>query len=140
MALMREERLLERIRAWRKEPGRRTRQDSKRAVGSVLGHLQRILNTRQGNVPIGADYGVPDFTDLVQAYPDGVRDFERSIRQTIQKYEPRLKAVRVHFVALTEDVLTIRFQITGRLVIEGHKEPVLFESVVGPDGKINIKR
>ena len=38
---MREERLLERIRAWRKEPGRRTGQDSKRAVGSVLGHLQR---------------------------------------------------------------------------------------------------
>jgi len=137
---MREDRLLERIRAWQEEPGKRTRKDPKRVVDSVLNHLQRILNTRQGSVPIGEDYGVPDFTDLVSAYPDGVRDFERSIRQTIQKYEPRLKAVRVHFVPLEEDVLSLGFQITGRLATEDHKESIVFQSVVGSGGKITVRR
>ncbi len=137
---MREERLLERIRAWQAEPGRRTRGDSRRAIDSVLGHLQRILNTRQGSVPIGEDYGVPDFTDLVQVYPDGVRDFEKSIRQTIQKYEPRLKSVRVYFLPPDEDVLSVRFQITGKLATEDHKDPVRFESEMGSDGKVSIKR
>lgn len=137
---MREDRLLQRIRAWQEEPKRRERQDPKRVLDSVLNHIQRILNTRQGNVPIGSDYGVPDFTDLVQVYPDGVRDFERSIKQTIQKYEPRLTGVRVRFVPPGEDVLSLRFQIKGRLAVEGHKDPVSFESTIGSDGKIIVKR
>jgi len=91
-------------------------------------------------VPIGEDYGVPDFTDLVQVYPDGVRDFERSIKQTIQKYEPRLSAVRVRFMAPDDNVLSVRFQITARLEIGENKEAVQFESMVAPDGKISIRR
>jgi type VI secretion system protein len=137
---MREDRLLERIRAWQKEPRKRAREDPKRVVDSVLNHLQRILNTRQGSVPIGEDYGVPDFTDLAMVYPGGVRDFERSITQTIQKYEPRLKAVRVRFVPPEEDLLSVRFQISGRLATEDHNEPVMFQSIVGSNGKISIRR
>jgi type VI secretion system protein len=137
---MREDRLLERIRAWQKEPRKRAREDPKRVVDSVLNHLQRILNTRHGSVPIGEDYGVPDFTDLAMVYPGGVRDFERSITQTIQKYEPRLKAVRVRFVPPEEDLLSVRFQISGRLATEDHNEPVIFQSVVGSNGKISIRR
>jgi type VI secretion system protein len=133
---MREDRLLERIRAWQKEPRKRAREDPKRVVDSVLNHLQRILNTRQGSVPIGEDYG----TDLAMVYPGGVRDFERSITQTIQKYEPRLKAVRVRFVPPEEDLLSVRFQISGRLATEDHNEPVIFQSVVGSNGKISIRR
>lgn len=137
---MREDRLLNRIRAWHDEPHRREKDDPRRILESVLNHLQRILNTRQGNVPIGPDYGVPDFTDLIQVYPEGVRDFEKSIRQTIQKYEPRLTGVRVRFIPPGEDVLSLRFQIKGRLAVEGSKDPVSFESTVGSDGKINVRR
>lgn len=116
------------------------RHDSKRAVDSVLGHLQRILNTRQGSVPIGEDYGVPDFTDFAQVYPDGIRDLERGIRQTIQKYEPRLTAVRVRFVPSEEDILSVRFQISGKLITEDKQEPVKFESMINSEGKISIRR
>ena len=135
---MREYRLLKRISAWEKEPHRRSREDPKRTIGSVLDHLKQILNTRQGSVPIGEDYGVPDFTELLHAYPDSVRDFERSIRQTIQKYEPRLNGVRVRLIPQDEDILSLRFQIMAKLVTEDHKEPVIFESVVDSDGKISI--
>lgn len=135
---MREDRLLKRISAWEKEPHRRSIEDPKRTLDSVLDHLQQILNTRQGSVPIGEDYGVPDFTELLHAYPDSVRDFERSIRQTIQKYEPRLNGIRVRLIPQDEDFLSLRFQIMAKLVTEDHKEPVLFESVVDSDGKISI--
>jgi type VI secretion system protein len=137
---MREERLLERIRSWEQDPARRSRQDSKRTLESVVKHLQRILNTRQGSVPIAEDYGVPDFTDALRNYPESVREAERSIRQMIQKYEPRLKAIRVHFLPPDEEVLTLRFQISAQLATDHEKIPVQFESHVGTDGKIEVKQ
>ena len=135
---MREERLLKRISAWEREPHRRSSVDPKRIIDSVLDHLQQLLNTRQGSVSIGEDYGVPDFTELLHAYPDSVRDFERSIRQTIQKYEPRLDGIRVRLIPQDEELLSLRFQIMAKLVTEDYKEPVFFESVVDSDGKISI--
>jgi type VI secretion system protein len=135
---MREERLLERISTWKREPGRREREDVRRISDSILYHLQRILNTRRGNVPISEEYGIPDFTELLYSYPESVRDIETSIRQTIQKYEPRLKAVRVNFIPPEEDVLSLRFQIIAQLATDQDKVPVLFETVVDSDGKIKV--
>ena len=137
---MREERLLERIRAWQKEPRRRARKESKRVIDSVLSHLQRILNTRHGSVPIAGDFGLPDLTELHQNHLESLKAFERAIRQTIQKYEPRLKAIRVRFVPDEEDPFSLRFQIIAKLATEDYKDPVRFESVVGSDGRISIGR
>lgn len=114
--------------------------DPKRVIDSVLKHLQRILNTRQGNVPIGEDYGLPDFTYFLRAYPDFIREIERSIRETIQKYEPRLKAIQVNSIPNDEDVLSLRFQIIARLATDEDKGSVLFESILGSDGKMSVKR
>lgn len=136
---MREERLLERIPSWEREPHRREKEDPKRIIDSVLKHLQRILNTRRGSVPIAEDYGVPDFSDFLGAYPDSLRDFEKSIRQTIQKYEPRLTGVRVRLVPQDEDLLSLRFEVVANLATEGEKVPVFFESTVDADGKISIR-
>jgi type VI secretion system protein len=136
---MREERLLERIRSWEKTPDRRAREDPAKIVDSVLGHLRRILNTRRGNVLISEDYGIPDFTDLLRSYPESVRDIERSIRQIIQDYEPRLKSIRVSFIPQDEDLFAVSFHITARLATEDERVPVMFESYVGTDGRVNIK-
>jgi type VI secretion system protein len=56
----------------------------------------------------------------------------------IQKYEPRLTAVRVTFVPQEEDRLSLRFQIIGKLLTES-KTQVYIETVVDSDGKIEIK-
>ncbi|OGP97592.1 MAG: type VI secretion protein [Deltaproteobacteria bacterium RBG_19FT_COMBO_52_11] len=135
---MREERLLERIQTWEREPARRGKEDPRRIVDSVLRHLQRILNTKQGNVPIAEDYGVPDFSDFLNALPGSVREIEKTIRQAIQKYEPRLSAVRVSFIPQEEDPLSLRFQIFARLAAEA-KTQVFFETVLDSDGKIDIR-
>ena len=135
---MREERLTERIRSWNRAPERRGGPDPKRMVASIVRHLERILNTRWGSAQIAADYGIPDFTALRSGLPDAIRDLERAIRDTIQKYEPRLEAVRVRFIPQEETILTVSFQIVARLVLEGEKNPVTFQSVMDSDGKVTI--
>jgi len=136
---MREERLIERIRLGEKEPVRRATQDPKKVMASVLRHLQKILNTRQGGVPIADDYGVPDFTDFMRVSPDALREVEKSIRNTIQKYEPRLNNVRVKFIPQEDDILSLSFQIVAKLLVENKKTPIVFESLMGYDGKIRIR-
>jgi type VI secretion system protein len=136
---LREHRLLDRIRLLNKNPSRRITEDPKEMLRSIQDHLQRILNTRQGSAPIAQDFGVPDFTDFMSAFPDSQRSIEHSLRQTIQKYEPRLEGVRVSFSPKEEDPLSVSFQIRARLVLKEHKEPVSFESEVDTGGHIRVK-
>ena len=136
---MREERLIERIRLREKQPDRSTTEDPKKIIASVLSHLQKVLNTRQGSAQIAEDFGMPDLTDYLRGYPASLREVEKSLRQTITKYEPRLKSLRVRFVPQDEDPLALNFQISARLATGGTEEPVSFESQVGSDGKINIR-
>jgi len=137
--IMREERLTERIRSWKQAPDRRGGRDPKRMIDSIIRHLERILNTRQGSVPIADDYGIPDFTDLSSGFSDALRDLERTIRNTIQKYEPRLKSVRVKLIPQEENTLAVSFQIVGQLILEEEKNPITFQSVMDSDGKFTIK-
>ena len=136
---MREHRLLDRIRLVDKNPRRRISEEPAQMIRSIQEHLQRILNTRQGNAPIAEDYGVPDFTNFMGSFSDSQRSMERQVRQTIQKYEPRLEGVRVGFFPREDDPLTISFQITARLVLKNHKDPVSFESQVDSSGHVRIK-
>jgi len=136
---MREERLIQRIRTWKKTPDRRDGQDPKRLIDSIVRHLERILNTRRGSVGVAFDYGIPDLTDFRSGFPDSVRDLEMTIRDTIEKFEPRLKSVRVKFVPQDEDMLKVTFQIVAQLALEDEKTPVMFESMMGSDGKVTIR-
>ncbi len=137
---MQEQRLLERIQAWEKDPTRRAKMDSRIMVDSVLGHLQRILNTRRGSVQIADDYGMPDFTGLMRDLSESLREIEKAVRHTIQKYEPRLTNVRINFIPHEDDLLALSFQITARLLTEDDRVPILFETRVASDGKISVKR
>jgi type VI secretion system protein len=137
---MREARLLERIRLRERNPHRREDEDTGRVIDSVLDHLTRILNTRRGNVPIAEDYGIPDYTEFLQNFPESLRDFETEIEQTITQYEPRLETVRVNFAPQDENVFAIKFQISARLVRMAGGSPILLESQFDTGGKISIKR
>ena len=135
---MGEERLLERIRTWKNEPQRRSRGEARRQIDSIVAHLQRILNTRQGNVPIARDYGVPDLTDFMLSYPESVTEIEKSLRQAIEEYEPRLRSVHVSFIHQEDDLLCLRFQIVAQLSPESGRN-VLIETIVDSDGKVSLK-
>ncbi len=136
---MREERLTERIRLWEKSPEQRGKPDPKRMIDSIIRHLERILNTRWGSAQIADDFGVPDFSDMRSGFPDALRDLEHLIRNTIMKYEPRLQSVKVKFLQHDENMLALSFQIIGKLVLEGEKTPVIFESMMDQEGKVTIR-
>lgn len=134
---MHEKRLLERIRDYEEDQTRHWETDPATLRDSVLGYLRRILNTKRGSALIAEDFGMPDFTDLPSSFAvDIVRDLQDDIGRMIQKFEPRLKDVRVDFVHQTDDVLSLRFQIHGRFDTESLKTPVVFETVVQSDGKV----
>ncbi len=135
---MYEERLLERIGNLEAQPGRRQGTEASRAVGSIIHHLQRMLNTRQGSVPIAEDYGVPDMTNFPSQDLAGAgKDIAGAIRDFIRTYEPRLDKVRITFERRDENLLSLRFRLEGILVRE-NKMPVLIETVVDADGKVNV--
>lgn len=136
---MREYRLLERVRSMALNPDRRGSADPSVMLASVLHHVQKILNTKQGAVPIAPDYGVPDFTDIAGSYAsDSIQMMEESITKVIAKYEPRLQDPHLEFEENQDDVLALKFRIRGTLAVEGQDYPVIFESVVQSDGKITI--
>jgi type VI secretion system protein len=135
---MGELRLTERLSVLERDPMRRERTDQRRLQNSILTHLGCMLNTRQGAVPIAPDYGVPDFLDFLQRYPESVREIESSIQRAVELYEPRLSGVRVAFVPQEDDVLALRFQIQARLREETGAQ-VTFETVVETDGRISIR-
>ena len=136
---MREDRLLERIRKRATRPERSMTEDPKKIIDSVIRHLQKVLNTRQGWVPIAADYGMPDFNAVLQSDTGGPGEVEKLIRQTIQKYEPRLGGIRVRYVPLENAVLSLNFEIHARLEHGDTEYPVVLESQLGQDGRITIR-
>lgn len=81
---------------------------------SIVAHLRALLNTRRGESVTAPDFGVADMTDLVLSMPEGGRALERSLRDVIQGYEPRLTHVRVRQVPSPRP-LQLRFQVSARL-------------------------
>ncbi|MFH1984869.1 MAG: type VI secretion system baseplate subunit TssE [Pseudomonadota bacterium] len=135
---MYEERLLERICNLEARAGERAGTDITRATRSIIMHLQRMLNTRQGGVPIDDDYGVPDLTN----YPgdnlvETGKNIAATIRDFITRYEPRLDKVRISFQTQDEDVLALRFRLEGDLLRE-NKTPIVLETLVDSTGKISV--
>lgn len=139
---MREERLLERLSSLEREPLRREGLDRARLIDSIVRHLGEILNTRQGSVPAAAGFGMPDFQESLQGYPQSVRELEAGIRRTIERYEPRLQSVQVVFLPQHDDTLRLHFQISASL--RGGEGPdaarVRMETVVGSGGRFSVTR
>ena len=135
---MPERRLLERIRD--PESGRRSSEvDTRLLLRSVLNNLQRILNTRQGNVPIQKDFGIPDFSDVVHTFPESILTMQQAIRKTINQYEPRLKNVRVKFVPQEEDIFTLHFEVIAQLDLGKDKSPVTIFTELSSDGTVKVR-
>lgn len=105
---------------------------------SVLRNLQRILNSRLGASMAQPDLGMPAPSDVAQAAPDAVVLVMKNLRACIEKYEPRLASVDIAHVEAADDVLSLRFQITGRLT--GPDGTTLsFDTLVGPSGRILLQ-
>ena len=135
---MQEERLLERLQSTEKNPDTRIEKDLTRKVNSIIRHLQNLLNTHQGSVLIADDYGIPD---IINTHGESITEMTRRIELTLQdvitKYEPRLAKVKVQLISQNDDVLSLRFKLEAVLITE-NSAPVVLETVVSTDGKVNV--
>jgi type VI secretion system protein len=105
---------------------------------SVLRNLQHILNTRLGDAPAQPDLGMPSPSEITQAAPDAINLVMRNLRACIEKYEPRLSSIDIAHVEAGDEILTLRFQVTARLIVTKDGTTISFDTVVNPGGHIRL--
>ncbi|MGE8186830.1 type VI secretion system baseplate subunit TssE [Pseudomonas sp. NPDC086278] len=136
---MKEKRLLERIVSLQGEVGRSRLTQSEALIQSIREHLQRILNTRQGSVPIDADFGVPDFTNLAGSFATGeTTQIIDSMTRMIARYEPRLKSPRIQVAEGAQEVLSLSFTLDGLVSIDDRDIPIHLATRVSSDGRVSL--
>jgi type VI secretion system protein len=129
--------LLERLADPDPEGRRTVREDPRRLVDSVMRHLQRMLNTRQGQALIQQEYGMPDITDCAEGSPEALDRARRAIKHSIEMFEPRLRRVKISHLPLGGD-LNLHFGISGQIVTEKEQIVVHFNTTVTPSGNAVI--
>ncbi len=136
---MRERRLIERISAWEQGARLTNQTETEALVRSVMEHLSRILNTRQGSVQLDSQFGVPDFTNMAFGLEGGsMRDMEEEIQRMVSRYEPRVRGPRVRMQRETSDVLSIRFTLEGVIEANDRDIPLRLSTTVNSDGRVTV--
>ncbi len=135
---MAERALLERLAASR--PGRpAVRSDGAASVESVMRNLRRLFNSREGCALTRPDLGLPDFGSLAQSFPNALQDVIKAIKYQIEQFEPRLRNVQVRHQVDAEDPRLIRFHIRAEFAGADDATPVLFDGVLGSDGRVDVR-
>lgn len=62
---------------------------------SVVSNLNRLFDTRRGAIGHLPDYGLPDMATVYRDAPGSGEDLRWAIKESVEKYEPRLRRVRV---------------------------------------------
>jgi type VI secretion system protein len=121
------------------DSGRRTAHlDRAALIGSVVGNLRQMLNTRRGHAPAQMDLGIPAPCEIVATCPDSIARLKRTIIEVVEKYEPRLSDVQVYFVQHENETLMLHYLINGRLVTDPDHEMISFETSFDGAGLIHV--
>ena len=117
-------RLLERLSALEDPAQVAGKSSDRRLRESVVRHLERLLNTRAGAVPIDHDYGLPDMSNIAGSFALGTTEsLSEAILRQVVRYEPRLKNPRMAVEQERRDVITLRFELRGQLASERADAP-----------------
>lgn len=110
---------------------------------SVRRDIENLLNTRWRcqSWPPDLDqldqslvnYGIPDFTGVVQNQGTFRQELRSIIESVLRKFEPRFKSVRVELIQNPDESdRVLRLRIDALLHVEPAPEPVVFESQLEP--------
>ena len=112
---------------------------------SVLAELSRLLNTRRPREPYlpqanVLDYGLPDWSTVGRHNAEEQARLLRTIQNTVQQYEPRLKNIRVEVVQNTQLQNTpLHRTVPGSIALRIHAKlrhdntPMSFRLSLQPD-------
>ena len=131
--------LLQRLRDPRVGEARSREEDLGRLRRSVLENLLQICNTSQGSTLANPDYGMPPMCEAVHSFPEALGKLERSLKQAVRKYEPRLTRVRVSSYHDPDDPLILRFDIKGRLMAGEESHPFSARTSIDGSGRVAVE-
>jgi type VI secretion system protein len=85
---------------------------------SIIDNLSRLFNTRRGSIAHVPDYGLPDISQVYRDLPYSIDGLRTAIKQVVEKYEPRLRRIRVEQQKDKEEEYEMRvsFIVTGELL------------------------
>jgi type VI secretion system protein len=104
----------------------------------VLQHLRAMCGTRRGSMRTRPDYGIPDVSEMVHAFPTAIAELASALEHTITTYEPRLRDVRIRHVPNDSSELMVRFEISATLVGPGRPVPVRYETRMDASREITV--
>lgn len=111
-------------------------------AGAVIRHLQQMLSTRHGSSLTCPDYGVPDVTEFMHDLTEAVALVQRSVKQSIQSYEPRLKNVQVRHLRIdnTNGQPSMVFEVTGHILLaDGRRQPIRIGTSLDDRGNVELQ-
>ena len=137
---MRNERsLLDRLDHDRPAASYTTKFDWNAMLDSVIGNVQNMLNTRLGSVKGLEEYGMPDFNDVVNQFPDAISRIRFAIRDFLETYEPRLHQVYVHYLPDPDQPLLMKFAVEATLRHQNQQSKVTFDTVLTGSGQATVQ-
>ena len=92
---------------------------------SIISNLNYLFNTRAGSLAHMPDYGLPDITEIYRDIPDSIVKLQGAIKHAAEKYEPRLRRVRVQHQKTDPYSMRLVFLVTGEL---HNRQKVHFET------------
>ncbi len=110
-------------------------------VDSILEHLRNILNSRHGSVMIADNYGMPDLTNFPgENLGASVKELERIMKSTVEKYEPRLTNVRISYDPESSSGFSLKFGLSAEIsaAYSEKRSPIFFETVITSDGFVKV--
>lgn len=130
--------LLERIEDPEPADMRHLAVDEEQVFDSIRRHLQRMLNSRRGTASATPRYGTTDLSGLLRSSTtlDTLRE---EMLESIACYEPRLLDVEISFTR-GEDLFSMVFDVSARVITSQGELPTVFRSVVGPGGEVRVTR
>lgn len=132
------DRLLKRISRWEESSEAGYEElDNNSLLESVRDDLEKIYNTRRGTVLIDEDFGLPDFSYMLNGYaaPDVGQILQQLILQA-KKYEPRLSGLQVKFVEQTRFPGKLQFQLNAKIRGRDQELPFIVNAMLSDDGSV----
>ncbi len=111
---------------------------------SIVDHLTRLLNTRQGSAPIDHSYGMSDLSNIAGSFAVGTTEaICEEVAIQISRYEPRLANPRITVSNSSEErnVIALRFDVSARLVDSQRKvtdEVLSLMMRIDSSGRVNL--
>ena len=86
---------------------------------SIIDNLSMLFNTRRESLLHLPDYGLPDISQVYRDLPYSIDGLRGAIKEIVEKYEPRLRRVRVEKQEKQKDEqfdMRVSFIVTGELL------------------------